>query len=41
MMKEGRTLAKIAKNVAVKVPLTLGRTEGLPGAVAARAPWST
>ena len=32
MLKEGRELAKIAKNVTVKVPLTLGRLEGLQGA---------
>ena len=32
MLSEGRALAAIAPNVAVKVPLTWGRPQGLPGA---------
>ena len=30
MLAEGRKLAKLAPNVCVKVPLDLGRAEGLP-----------
>ena len=40
MMREGNVLRKIAKNVAVKVPLTVDGLARLQGASRPRAPWS-